>query len=130
MKNKILKILSSLLLVSSISLSFTGCNNKTTQEQQPNTTTRPSRKPQVNLNSNNLNKDESVYADGEIINLVDGSKLKYSVDGNHQLLEQGDGKVIIFKTTSQEDINKLTPEQKTMVERQKSSDPNGFLVIY
>lgn len=129
MKNKILKVLCSLLLASSVSLAFTSCNNAPKTEQ-PNTNTRPSRKPQVSFGGNTENKNESVYAHGEIISLVDGSKLKYDQEGNHELLEKGEGTVVIFKKTSQDDIDKLTPEQKTMIERQMKSDPNGFLVIY
>lgn len=130
MKNKILKVLCSLLLASSVSLAFTSCNN-TPKTEQPNTnTTRPSRKPQVSFGGNTQNKNESVYAHGEIINLVDGSKLKYDQEGNHELLEKGEGTVVIFKKTSQDDIDKLTPEQKIMIERQMKADPKGFLVIY
>lgn len=135
MKNKILNVLCSLLLVSSVSFGVTSCNNSTKPEQ-PSTTnnTRPSRKPQVSLGENTStniqNKNESVYTHGEIINLVDGSKLKYDENGNHELIEKGEGTVIIFKKVTQGDLDKLTPEQKIMVERQMKADPNGFLVIY
>lgn len=131
MKTKILKVLCSLLLASSVSFAFTSCNNSTKTEQ-PSTNSRPSRKPQVSIgkNTNTSNKNESVYTHGEIISLVDGSKLKYDQDGNHELLEKGEGTVVIFKKTDQNDIDKLTPEQKIMIERQMKVDPNGFLVIY
>lgn len=131
MKNKILKVLCSLLLVSSFSFTFTSCNNSTKTEQPGTNNTRPSRKPQVTMSENNLNKtQESVYSHGEIVTLVDGSKLKYDQDGNHEILEKGEGTVFIFKKMTQTDMEKLTPEQKIMIERQMKADPKGFLVIY
>lgn len=128
MRNRILKILSSLLLVSFISLNFVGCSSESQQEEH----TRVSRKPQVSVgsNSNSENQTESLYKHGEIITLADGSKLKYDENGNHEIVEQGEGKVIIFKTVTEDELNSLEPNQKALVERQMQSDPNGFSLIY
>lgn len=130
MKKGIVKILASMLLASSMVMSFTGCfnnnNNKTTTQESSRD--RVSRKPQVSVD--NTNSTESLYQDGEIISLADGSKLKYNKDGNHELLQKGSGKIIIFKKVTQAELNELTGEQRAIVERQMQSDPNGFSVIY
>lgn len=128
MRNRILKILSSLLLVSSISLNFVGCSSQSQQEEH----NRVSRKPQVSIGgtSDSETQTESLYTHGEIITLADGSKLKYDENGNHEIVEQGEGKVIIFKTVTQDELDSLEPNQKSLVERQMQSDPNGFSLIY
>lgn len=129
MKKGIFKILASMLLALSMVMSFTGCfNNNNQTTTQESSRDRVSRKAQVS--TDNTNFTESLYQDGEIISLADGSKLKYNKDGNHELLQKGSGKIIIFKKVTQDELNELTGEQRAIVERQMQSDPNGFSVIY
>ena len=56
--------------------------------------------------------------------------MKYDENGNHEIVEQGEGKVIIFKTVTQDELDSLEPNQKALVERQMQSDPNGFSLVY
>lgn len=125
MSKSISRILSSILIISSISLNLIACGT-TSNENDPST--RPSRKPQVSTGEDIQN--ESIYTDGEIITLADRSKLKYDKNGNHEIIEQGDGKVIIFKTVTAEELDSLTDSQRSLVERQMQSDPNGFALVY
>ena len=131
MHKKIIKILSSMLLVSTMCFSFVSCggsnNSNTTQD---NSTSRPSRKPQVTTGENTENQVPSLYKDGEIVSLADGTKLKYSTNGDHEIIEKGDGKVLIFKHIKQEDLDSLDENQRSLIERQMKSDPNGFALIY
>ena len=134
MKKGISKIICSLAILSAISLNFVSCgnSNKSNVENKPQST-RPSRKAQVSmgdLNNAQNDKTQSLYSDGEIVSLADGSKLKYSVDGNHEIVEQGDGLIIIFKNVKDEDLGKLDANQRELVRRQMESDPNGFSLIY
>lgn len=134
--NKLIKnILLSAALFAGLTTSFMSCGgnqqNNVTQNSNTNKTDREigNRKPQVNMGDVNQS-NESVYKDGEIVTLAEGTKLKYNANGNHEILEKGEGTVIIFKTVTQEDLQKLDPNAKAMVERQMSSDPNGFALIY
>lgn len=131
MKNGILKTLASILIASTMAVSFTGCSNNTNKSTTQNNSSRDrvSRKPQVSM-ENNLYPDQPIYQDGEIISLADGSKIKYKKDGNHELLEKGSGKVIIFKKIVSSELDELTDEQKAIVRRQMQSDPNGFTLLY
>lgn len=134
MRKGISKIICSLALLSAISLNFVSCGNSSNSEVE-NTTqqqTRPSRKPQVSGADSDIKdeKTQSLYSDGEVISLADGSKLKYSADGNHEVVEQGDGLIIIFKNVKDEDLEKLDANQRELVRRQMESEPNGFSLIY
>ncbi len=134
MKKNILKIFSSIILSSIILLNLVACNNNTktnNETKKPVTETkqehsRPSRKPQVSIGKNESN----LYSDGEIVSLADGSKIKYSNDGNHEIVQKGDGQIIIFKNVSDADLEKLEPNQRELVKRQMKADPNGFSLIY
>lgn len=144
MNKTIRNVLASLMVVSALSFSFTSCgssnsnsnsgNNNTTVEQPDKNSDRDTggRKPQVSISENtqDLSSNDPIYKDGEVVSLADGSKIKYSADGNHEVLEQGDGIVIVFKTVTDDDLNNLTDDQKAMVQRQMESDPNGFALIY
>lgn len=134
MRKGISKIICALALLSAISLNFVSCGNSSNSEVE-NTTqqqTRPSRKPQVSGADSDIKdeKTQSLYSDGEVISLADGSKLKYSADGNHEVVEQGDGLIIIFKNVKDEDLEKLDANQRELVRRQMESEPNGFSLIY
>lgn len=132
MKKGILKFLSAILLVSSFSSTFVACTSN--QKDKPSTTEstghrdRVSRKPQVTSDNSKLN--QYIYQDGEIVSLADGSKLKYNYDGNHEILEKGSGKIIVFKKVTKEELDSLTGEERAMVERQMQADPNGFALLY
>lgn len=132
MKNKILKILSAIALVSIIGAGVTSCTtqNQNTQQTQETDQNRTSRKPQVSAGNSSDTQTEKVYSQDEIVTLADGSKLKYDENGNHEIIEQGSGKIIIFKKVTQDELNALDANQKSMVERQMKSDPNGFSLIY
>lgn len=126
MRRKILKVLCSLILVSGLASNLISCgsSNETTQQSG-----RHSRKPQVSA-GNTQQETTSVYKDGEIVSLADGSKIKYNANGDHEIIEQGDGKVIIFKNVTDDVLNSLNDDERAMVERQMESDPNGFALIY
>lgn len=143
MNKTIRNVLASLILVSSVSLSFISCGsnnsnsnsgNNTTVEQENKNPDRGGggRKPQVDISGNTQDSSagQKLYKDGEIVSLADGSKIKYSENGDHELIEKGDGTVIIFKNVTKEDLNNLTDDQRAMVERQMETDPNGFSLIY
>ncbi len=38
--------------------------------------------------------------------------------------------MLIFKKVTEEDLKKLEPETRAMVERQMAADSNGFALIY
>lgn len=132
MKNRILKILSVVALVSTVGTGVVSCTNQNqnTQQTQDVDQSRTSRKPQVSSGNSSDISTEKVYSQGEIVTLADGSKLKYDESGNHEIVEQGSGKIIIFKKVTQEELDSLDASQKSMVERQMKSDPNGFSLIY
>ncbi len=144
MNKRIKNILTSLLVASTLSVSLIACgsnkqndttNNNTTNQTQTTTGDRNpgNRKPQASIpgqTSQDSTSDQQVYKDGEIVTLVDGSKIKYSSSGEHEILEEGTGKVLIFKTLTDSDLESLTDEQKAQVKRQMESEPNGFTVIY
>ncbi len=128
MKNKIFKILSSLVLVSAMGLSMTSCTNQNnTNQTQKSESDRTSRRPQVSSGSSSA---EKIYTQGEVVTLADGSKLKYDENGNHEIVERGSGKIIIFKKVTEEELNSLDGNQRALVERQMNADPNGFSLIY
>ncbi len=139
MSKLIKNILLSLAVFVGLSTSFTACGNQNNNNNNnsavgDSNTTKPeretgNRKPQVNMGNNNTT-EKSVYKDGEIITLAEGTKLKYSADGNHEIIEKGEGTVLIFKKVTEEDLKKLEPETRAMVERQMAADPNGFALIY
>lgn len=126
MRRKILKVLCSLMLVSGLASNLISCgsSNETTQQSG-----RHSRKPQVSAGKDQQ-ETTSVYKDGEIVSLADGSKIKYNANGDHEIIEQGDGKVIVFKNVTDDVLNSLNDDERAMVERQMESDPNGFALIY
>lgn len=139
MSKLIKNILLSLAVFVGLSTSFTACSNQSNKNNsavEESNTTKPereagNRKPQVNMGNNNNNTaEESVYKDGETITLAEGTKLKYSADGNHEIIEKGEGTVLIFKKITEEDLKKLEPSTRAMVERQMAADPNGFALIY
>ena len=128
MSKLIKNILLSLAVFVGLSTSFTACGNQNNNNNSAvgdSNTTKPeretgNRKPQVNMGNNNTT-EESVYKDGEIITLAEGTKLKYSADGNHEIIEKGEGTVLIFKKVTEEDLKKLEPETRAMVERQMAT---------
>lgn len=138
MSKLIKNILLSLAVFVGLSTSFTACSNQSNKNNsavEESNTTKPereagNRKPQVNMGNNNNTAEESVYKDGETITLAEGTKLKYSADGNHEIIEKGEGTVLIFKKITEEDLKKLEPSTRAMVERQMAADPNGFALIY
>lgn len=95
MSKLIKNILLSLAVFVGLSTSFTACGNQNNNNNSAvgdSNTTKPeretgNRKPQVNMGNNNTT-EESVYKDGEIITLAEGTKLKYSADGNHEIIEK------------------------------------------
>ena len=133
MKKNILKIFSSLMLGAFIFTNFAACGqeekNKVQTEQKPETN-RHSRTPKVNTGMDTAAKEEKLYKDGEIVTLADGSKLKYKENGNHEIIEKGQGKVIIFKTVTEKELSELDDNQRALIERQMKSDENGFYVVY
>lgn len=134
MKKNILKILSSIMLVSIVSANLVSCNNNTKTEspatESKQESNRYSRKPQVSMGQSDNNTTQSLYTNGEVISLADGSKIKYSDDGNHEIIEQGDGVILIFKNVSDADLEKLEPNQRELVKRQMKADPKGFSLVY
>ena len=128
MRRKILKVLCSLMLVSGLASNLISCGSSEESTQQTESG-RHSRKPQVSA-GNDQQETTSIYEDGEIISLADGSKIKYDANGNHELIEEGEGKVIIFKNVTDDVLNSITDDERAMVERQMKSDPNGFALIY
>ena len=135
MKKNVLKIVYSLMLGSLIFSNFTACGSQKNVENKPaqeenKQSNRHSRTPQVNGGNLDTSKGEKIYKDGEIVTLADGSKIKYSEDGNHEIIEQGQGKVIIFKTVTEEELSALDDNQRSLVERQMEADSKGFTVVY
>lgn len=128
MRRKILKVLCSLMLVFGLASNLISCGSSKESTQQTEQG-RHSRKPQVSA-GNNQQETTSIYKDGEIVTLADGSKIKYSASGNHEIIEEGEGRVIIFKNVNDEVLNSLNDDERAMVERQMESDPNGFALIY
>lgn len=126
MRRKILKVLCSLMLVSGLVSNLISCGSSNEPTQQSG---RHSRKPQVS-EGKDQQETTSVYKDGEIVSLADGSKIKYNANGDHEIIEQGDGKVIVFKNVTDDVLNSLNDDERAMVERQMESDPNGFALIY
>lgn len=141
MSKRIKNILASLLVATALTTSFTSCGSSksenTTEQSQTQQQTNSDRdtggrKPQVNIGNQTTDDTatESIYKDGEVVTLADGSKIKYNANGDHELLEQGDGIVIIFKNVTEEQLSSLDGDKRAMVERQMQSDPNGFALIY
>lgn len=139
MKKNVLKILSSIVLGTCILSNFAACGNtnsdtKTTQEQKKEESGRHSRTPQVNSeklgDKSTTSSSEKIYKDGEVVTLADGSKIKYNENGDHEILEKGQGKVIIFKNVTESELESLTDSQRSLVKRQMKNDPKGFSVIY